>query len=78
MMDSMLTYQDVAALCNVAVPTVYAWVCRKKIPHRRLSGRLVRFVPSEIESWLNARAVDAQSGRLTETMENNPAEVAHE
>lgn len=63
-MESMLTYKDVASLCNVAVPTVYAWVCRKKIPHRRLSGRLVRFVPSEIESWINAGAVDAEENHM--------------
>ena len=42
----LLSYSAAAAYLSLPVGTVYALVNQKRIPHIRLSGRLVRFVPS--------------------------------
>ena len=59
MNETLWGYKQVAEFLNVKLSTVYAKVCRKEIPHRRLSGRLVRFVPSEIAAWVEAGRVEA-------------------
>lgn len=55
-----LNYEEAARYLNVAVGTLYAWVSQKRIPHVRLSGRLVRFRRAELETWLEERCVDAR------------------
>ena len=57
MTSEMWTYDDVAKYVGVPKGTVYSWVRRRKIPFYRLGPRLVRFCRSEIETWLQARAV---------------------
>ncbi len=44
----------VTGLCR---GTLYALVHQRRIPHVRLSARLVRFRRDELEGWMNARAV---------------------
>ena len=49
----------ITALCNyisTPVPTLYTWVCRKKIPYVKL-GRSLRFDREEIDAWLNERKI---------------------
>ncbi len=60
-MQPLLTYDQAAAILNVAVGTLYAKVSRKQIPHRRLSGRLVRFDEAELKAWIAAHAVKDES-----------------
>ncbi len=57
-MTSPWTYQDVAKRLGLPVGTVYSMVCRHKIPHLRLGGRLVRFDPQAVEAWVKDRSVD--------------------
>ena len=57
-----LNYEEAADYLNVAVGTLYAWVSQKRIPHVRLSGRLVRFRRAEFETWLEAE-VRGRPGR---------------
>lgn len=49
----MLRPKDVAEMLGVALGTVYAWVSRKKIPHHRISPRLVLFKRKDIIRWVN-------------------------
>lgn len=43
------------------INTLYALVHRKKIPHMRLSSRLVRFSRLELRSWMRSHQVNAQA-----------------
>ena len=54
-----LSYQQAASLLGVPVGTLYAWVHQKRVPHIRISGRLVRFDRTELVSWLEGRRVPA-------------------
>ncbi len=63
-MNEYLDYEGVSALLNVPKGTMYALVSQKRVPHIRLSRRLVRFDRKELETWIAAHAVlPAQTNR---------------
>lgn len=51
--SEFLTYAEASQFLSVPVGTLYYWVYEKRIPHHRLSSRMVRFRRSELETWLN-------------------------
>ena len=51
---------DVAGYLRVSISWVRHRVAANKIPHRRVGGWLVRFVPAEIRTW----ALQAPGGTL--------------
>lgn len=51
-MTRYLNYQQLGDVLGIKVSTLYSLVCRKRIPHHRLSGRMVRFSTEEINDWL--------------------------
>lgn len=53
----LLDYEQAAAFLGVRRGTLYSWVSTKRIPHLRLSGRLVRFDRAELQRWLDQRRV---------------------
>lgn len=53
----LLTAEDVSKLLSIELSTLYNWTYRKKIPHIKLSNKLLRFRLSEIESWIATKAV---------------------
>ena len=57
----LLDYPGAAELLGLALPTLYSKVCRKEIPHIRLSGRMVRFDRDELIAWLNEHRVPVHS-----------------
>ena len=68
-METFLKANEVAAMVQVSVQTVYRYVANKEIPFHKLN-RAVRFKPSEIESWIESR-----KGGTTVTQENNGDEA---
>ena len=52
-----LDYSEAAKLIGVPVGTLYSWVSRKEIPHRRFGPRLVRFKKQELPKWIDERTV---------------------
>jgi excisionase family DNA binding protein len=52
-----LNYKQVAELLGVPIGTVYSMVFRQQLPHLRIGPRNVRFVKSEIKSWINSRRI---------------------
>jgi excisionase family DNA binding protein len=46
----LLTVAEVAALLRVEVSTLYVWTSKRKIPFRKVGGRL-RFDRDEILRW---------------------------
>lgn len=53
----LLDYHQVAARYGFKLGTLASWVARKQIPHIRLSTRMVRFDPADLDAWLEARRV---------------------
>ena len=53
----LLTYKKAAARLGMPVGTLYALVSEGRIPHIRLSQRMVRFDPDELEAWIDAQRV---------------------
>lgn len=60
-LDQKLSYKEASSLLGVPVGTIYAWVCLGKIPHYRLSKRLVRFSKQELTKWFESKRKDVQS-----------------
>ncbi len=52
-MERLLNKQEVAETFGVTVKAIDKWVCEKKIPYLKLSKKCVRFIPSEIRSYIN-------------------------
>ncbi len=57
MRRKLLTYQQAAEFLNLPRGSLYSLVYLKKIPHVRLSPRVVRFDQAELDAWLEHRSV---------------------
>lgn len=62
-----LTYSQVAELLNMPLSTLYSKVCRKEIPHLRMSGRSVLFDQDELLEWLNKKRVPVKDKNIDES-----------
>ena len=66
-----LSVDDVAAHLGIKRGTVYKWVDRSGLPARKV-GRLLKFKRSEVDAWVERRAVGAgnpqQSHRLLDQL----------
>lgn len=51
-------YEYAARVTGIRVSTLYSLVCQRRIPHIRLSRRMVRFRRADLERWLQSRAVE--------------------
>ncbi len=60
-MDRLLTPKQLSELLEVDQSTVYKWSHMEFVPHIKL-GKAVRFVESEVETWLRQRS---HQGRKT-------------
>jgi excisionase family DNA binding protein len=52
-----LNYAEAAELLGMRIGTLYALVSRQRIPHVRLSRRMVRFPERELRRWMNSHLV---------------------
>ncbi len=69
-MERLLDIEELCRILGVKKATIYAWIYQRKIPHIKLSSRLVRFRESEILDWLAARSqglLNAASKKLKGT-----------
>jgi excisionase family DNA binding protein len=60
-MGSFLTAEQLARDLNLKPATIKRWAQEKIIPCLRLSGKVVRFDPAEVEAALRERA--SQTGK---------------
>lgn len=63
MSDRKLSYQEAADFLGLPVGTLYAMVSTKKIPHYRISKRLIRFSEAELQRWTEKHKVNASDLR---------------
>ena len=55
--DDAMRYGPAARFIGVPEPTLRTLVFKRKIPHRRLSERIVVFSRAELAAWLEAHRV---------------------
>ncbi|HET6516383.1 MAG TPA: helix-turn-helix domain-containing protein [Thermodesulfovibrionales bacterium] len=55
---------EVSEMLGVTKATIYSWTSQKKIPHVKLSRRLLKFREREIKDWIAEKSVIVDSTRL--------------
>ena len=56
-MTPRLNYREAARLLGIPVGTLRSMVCRRQVPHIRISPRIVVFDVAALEEWIAARRV---------------------
>lgn len=59
-MNGLLNYSEAAARLGLRLPTLYALVAQRRVPHVRMGRRLIRFDPAELDAWVDRSRVDAR------------------
>lgn len=57
-MEKLMKKKDVAEAFGVTIKAVDKWVCQRKIPFIKISGKCVRFRPAVIQHYLEKRTVN--------------------
>jgi len=65
-MEKLLDIDDVSEMLGVTKATIYSWTSQNKIPHIKLSKRLLKFREREIMAWVMARTVNTDTTCPTE------------
>lgn len=62
---AIIDYADPSFLLDLPVGTLRPHVSRGRIPHVRLTGRIVRFSCARLQAWISSRTVSggAQNGK---------------
>lgn len=55
----MLTAEEAAALLRIEVKALYASCALGRVPHRRVSARLIRFSRERLKQWLKEGEADS-------------------
>lgn len=63
MATQMLGYRDASRLLAIPQGTLRSMVCRRQIPHVRISPRVVVFELAALESWVRERCVGVDCAR---------------
>lgn len=57
-MKEYVTIEELSEILRVSKGYLYNLCYKRKIPHKKV-GRLIRFVPEDVEAW-----IDNNSGRI--------------
>ncbi|HME44592.1 MAG TPA: helix-turn-helix domain-containing protein [Syntrophorhabdales bacterium] len=68
-MDELWDIGKLAQYLRMKRSTIYAMICRKRIPVVKISGRCVRFRESDIERWLESRTIAFDTSRSMDIRE---------
>jgi excisionase family DNA binding protein len=60
--DRLLTAHQVAGKLAVSVETVLRWARAGELPSFHLSNRAIRFRETDLDAWLEERAIPVQGG----------------
>lgn len=53
--EALWGYQELCQFLGIRPGTAYSWVCRGTVPFIRFSNRCVRFDPTAIHAWVEAK-----------------------
>ncbi|MCX7038084.1 MAG: helix-turn-helix domain-containing protein [Spirochaetes bacterium] len=57
--NELIGSAEAAKLLGIERTTLYQWTSRKLIPFVRISRNLIKFDPTELQSWIEARRIQA-------------------
>ncbi len=61
MNKELLNVKEAASFLKIKVPTIYRYVCDKRIPHIKIGSRTM-FDPEDLKKWIEDRKVKAIGG----------------
>ena len=62
--NQLLTVKELAELLQVPVPTIHNWRYRRQGPKGFRVGRHIRFLKSDVESWLASQRESDRSSEV--------------
>ena len=65
-MEKLLSIDELSEFLGVKKATIYAWTCQNKIPHIKLSKRLLKFKKADILKWLDRKSVSTDFSHLSQ------------
>ncbi len=63
-MYKLLNIDELTEILGVTKATIYSWTSQNKIPHIKLSKRLLKFREDEIMKWLENKSIHEGLGGL--------------
>ena len=60
-MEKLLNTDELAEILGVTKATIYSWTSQNKIPHVKLTKRLLKFREQEIMDWISQKSVRADA-----------------
>lgn len=66
-MEKLLDINELSEILGVTKATIYSWTSQNKIPHIKLSKRLLKFRENEIMEWLSRRSAGAGQASARKT-----------
>lgn len=61
-MTPRLNYRETARILGIPLGTLRSMVCRRQVPHIRISPRVVVFDAAALEEWIALRRVGVANG----------------
>ena len=55
-MERLVSIEELSKILGVTKATIYSWTSKNKIPHIKLSRRLLKFRESDILKWIAERS----------------------
>ena len=62
-MEKLLDIVELSEMLGVTKATIYSWTSQNKIPHIKLSKRLLKFREEDILGWIAKRTVSVEATR---------------
>jgi len=63
-MEKLLSIDDLTEMLGVTKATIYSWTSQNKIPHIKLSKRLLKFRENDIIDWISKKSINAESSAV--------------
>lgn len=60
-MNKLLSIKEASDFLGLRVPTIYKYVCSKKIPYVKLGSRVL-FDPEKLINWIENKSVEPIKG----------------
>ena len=63
-LEKLMNIDEVAEYLGVTKTTIYSWTAQKKIPHIKLTRKLLKFREKDIMDWLAQKSVSADASEV--------------
>ena len=60
-MEKLMDIDDLAEMLGAKKTMIYSWIAGKKIPHIKLTDKIVKFREKDIMAWLAQKTVSAEA-----------------